>query len=325
MTPCGYITLCLFTAQCIMRKHSHLFIVFFFGLYLWSCTHQHGQVENLIIKGSDTEVNLALALAETYMMKDPNISIAVSGGGSGAGIAALINGKTDIANASRPMKTEELLLAQERGVWPIATVLGMDAVAIVVHPKCPLKELSKQDLGAIYRGKIHNWKQLGGPDQEISLYGRQSNSGTFVYFRDSILQAEYSPKVKQMNGTAQIVEAIKTDASGIGYVGVGYILEKNGNAAKGIKVLAIKSTAHTLAYSPALLENIQQGNYPIIRPLFQYTDGKPKGKLLQFLRYCLSEEGQALVQQNGYFPVSKMYREQNELALTTTYAKSSLH
>ncbi len=295
------------------------------SLFFWSCSSKHGQIENLLIKGSDTEVNLALSLAETYMMEDLSISISVSGGGSGAGIAALINGKTNIANASRPMKAEELLLAQERGVNPLSTVLGMDAIAIVVHPKCPLKELSKQDLGAIYRGKIHNWKQLGGPDQEISLYGRQSNSGTFVYFRDSILQAEYSPKVKQMNGTAQIVEAIKTDINGIGYVGVGYILEKTGTTARGVKVLDISSTEGAVAYSPIRLENIHNGVYPIIRPLFQYTDGKPKGKLLHFLHYCLSEEGQALVQQNGYFPVSKMYREQNELALTTTYAKSSLH
>ncbi len=195
-------------------------------------------------------------------------------------------------------------MAKAQRCKPWATVLGMDAIAIVVHPQCPIQNLSLQQLGAIYRGDIQNWKELGGTDEGISLYGRQSNSGTYVYFRDSIVRAEYSNQVKQMNGTAQIVEAIKNDIHGIGYVGVGYILDKNGAQSKGVKVLAISRNTRSTAYLPTELKNIHSGFYPIIRPLFQYTNGKPKGQLQLYLQYCLSPEGQALVKQNGYFPVS---------------------
>jgi phosphate transport system substrate-binding protein len=307
-----------------MSKYTH-FILISGAIFAFSCNPNQRHVENLMIKGSDTEVNLALTLAETYMMKDPNISIAVTGGGSGAGIAALINGKTSIANASRPMKAEEIDLAHLQGVNPVATVLGMDAIAIVVHPQCPIQSLSLQQLGTIYRGDIQNWKDLGGADAAISLYGRQSNSGTFVYFRDSIVRAEYSTQVKQMNGTAQIVEAIKHDIEGIGYVGVGYILDKNGAQSKGVKVLAIRRSAQSTAYLPTELKNIDSGLYPIVRPLFQYTNGKPTGRLQLYLKYCLSPEGQALVKQNGYFPVSEIYWQQNEQALNRKHAKATLH
>jgi phosphate transport system substrate-binding protein len=302
----------------------NLIIYLLMGSILSNSCSSRQQVENILIKGSDTEVNLALALAETFMETDPEVSIAVTGGGSGAGIAALINGKTSIANASRPMKTEEIALAKERQVQALATVLGMDAIAIVVHPQCPVQQLSLQQLGAIYRGDLQNWKKLGGPDATISLYGRQSNSGTFVYFRDSIVQAEYSSQVKQMNGTAQIVEAIKNDVHGIGYVGVGYILEKNGAQHSDIKVLSISRARQSVAFLPIDTKNITSGAYPIIRPLYQYTDGKPKGKLQAFLQYCLSQEGQALVKTNGYFPVSEQFKAQNEQVLNLKYAKSSL-
>lgn len=306
-----------------MSKYIHT-ILLASALFAFACNPNHQRVENILIKGSDTEVNLALALAETYMSTDPDVSIAVTGGGSGAGIAALINGKTSIANASRPMKQEEMTLAKAQKVHPLASVLGMDAIAIVVHPQCPVQSLSLQQLGAIYRGDIQNWKTLGGPDAEISLYGRQSNSGTFVYFRDSIVRAEYAPEVKQMNGTAQIVEAIKNDVHGIGYVGVGYIMEKKGTQAATIKVLAISRSNQHNAYLPTKAQNIESGDYPIIRPLYQYTNGQPKGRLHQYLQYCLSPDGQALVKANGYFPVSEQYQLQNEQALNYQYAKSTL-
>lgn len=306
-----------------MSKYIHILLLGS-ALFAFACNPNHQRVENILIKGSDTEVNLALALAETYMSTDPDVSIAVTGGGSGAGIAALINGKTSIANASRPMKQEEMALAKAQKVQPLASVLGMDAIAIVVHPKCPVKSLSLQQLGAIYRGDIQNWKTLGGPDTEISLYGRQSNSGTFVYFRDSIVRAEYAQEVKQMNGTAQIVEAIKSDVHGIGYVGVGYILEKNGAQPTDIKVLAISRSDRQPAFLPTEVQNIESGHYPIIRPLYQYTNGQPKGRLQLYLQYCLSPAGQALVKANGYFPVSAQYQLQNEQALNFQYAKSTL-
>ena len=167
-----------------MQKKKALWAsILLFFIFFTACSLRPEGVENVLIKGSDTEVNLALALAERYMELDSLISIAVTGGGSGMGIAAMINGKTDIANASRPMKTEEIQMAVERGIHPTALVFAVDALALIVHPGLPIDSLKLQDIGAIYDGTITNWSELGGPNLEISLYGRQSNSGTFVYFK----------------------------------------------------------------------------------------------------------------------------------------------
>ncbi len=304
-------------------KTIKFYLAIFIIFLLWSCSFETREVENVFIKGSDTEVNLALALAETYMAADPNISIAVTGGGSGAGIAALINNKTSIANSSRPMKEAEIDLANNRGIKPIASVFAMDALALIVHEDLPVNALSVEQIGAIFRGKIQNWRELGGPDMKISMYGRQSNSGTYVYFRDSILHAEYSQDVKQMNGTAQIVEGIKNDPAGIGYVGVGYVVKKDGSITPNIKVLSVKKDAHNQAFVPTKAENITNGDYPIVRPLFQYTDGRPDGKLRDFMLFCLSDAGQAIVKQTGYYPVSRRYWATNERVLNFSYADAS--
>ncbi len=304
-------------------NHKNCYYLLLLMLFAWSCDRQHAGVSSILIKGSDTEVNLALSLAETYMMYDEYVSIAVTGGGSGAGVAALINGKTSIANSSRPMKPEEIVLAKQRGVYPQACIFAMDALAIVVHEQAPVRDLTMKQVGAIYRGEISNWRDVGGPDMPISLYGRQSNSGTFVYFRDSILRGEYARQTKQMNGTAQMVEAIKNDPAGIGYVGVGYVVQKDGSILPGITILPIREHEHSLAYSPTKLDNIVNGHYPIVRPLFQYTDGRPDGALRNFMLYCLSEAGQHIVTESGYYPVSKRYWAQNEQVLNFSYADAT--
>lgn len=292
---------------------------FFWGccvaLVLLSCRRPGLNVTNILVKGSDTEVNLALALAEQYMQKDSLVSIAVTGGGSGMGIAALINGKTDIANSSRPMKSSEIELAQERGVNPVATVFAVDALAIVVNENLPIDTLSVEDVRRMYVGELTNWSEIGGPDQKISLYGRQSNSGTYVYFRDSILQEEYAMSLKQMNGTAQIVEAIRNDPGGVGYVGVGYILDKSREISAGLHVPLLYDQDPSLATSPVSESAIRSGRYPVVRPLFQYTDGQPSGKLLDFIRFGLSEAGQEIVSKNGYYPISPALMARNERIL----------
>jgi len=274
-----------------------------------------GEQTNIIIKGSDTEVNLALSLAEAYMDKDSTVSISVTGGGSGIGIAALINGTTDIANSSRPMKEEEVQLAEDRGVNPVPIIFALDALAVIVNENLPVDSLTSDQIGKIYTGETSNWRELGGPDRAISLYGRQSNSGTFVYFRDSIVQGEYSNNLKQMNGTAQIVEAIKTDEAGIGYVGVGYILDKNRKVSEGIKPLKVSSAAGEPAVSPAIKENVTSGAYPIVRPLFQFTDGVPTGKMRNFIDFCLTPRGQEIVGNSGYYPILPRHRQINEQTL----------
>ncbi len=282
--------------------------ILLFTLFLSCSTRDY---ETVTIKGSDSEVNMALNLAETFMMQDSAISIAVTGGGSGAGIASLINNKCDIANSSRPFKLAEVELARERGITVTPVVFAIDALAIVTHPSVGIDSLTIEQVAQIFKGTINNWKALGSRDAGISLYGRQSNSGTFVYVQQNILKGEYSNAMKQMNGTAQILEAIKTDPNSIGYVGIGYIINKEAKAMDGVKVLSIKPSATSPAVNPTNRQAIINGDYIITRPLYQYTNGNPTGKTKAFIQFELSQAGQAIVERNGYFPITKQYKQQN--------------
>lgn len=263
------------------------------------------------IKGSDTEVNLVQRLAEVFMEKTPDVSIAVTGGGSGTGIAALINKQTDIANSSRSMKEAEIKQAQNKGVEPVAIVFALDGLALITHESLPVDSLTIDEVAKIFKGEILNWKELRAPDLQISLYGRQSNSGTFVYFRDEVLKGDYSKYMKMMNGTAQIVEAIKQDRAGIGYVGIGYVVDSKGNVMNGIKVIKIAKNVNSPAVTPLDPENVKTGLYPISRPLFQYTNGVPAGEILKFIKFELGEKGQKIVSSGGYYPVTADYIESN--------------
>jgi len=267
--------------------------------------------KNIQINGSDTEVNLVQSLAETYMDKNPNVRIAVTGGGSGTGIAAIINGQTDIANSSRSMRESELEQARQRGIEPFPIIFATDGLAIITHESNPVESLTIEQISKIYRGEITNWKDLDGPDMTITLYGRQSNSGTYIYFREHIVKADYSARMRNMNGTAQIVEAIRSDRSGIGYVGIGYIADSEGNVISMINVVDVAADDKSPAVSPLDPENVMSGAYPISRPLYQYTNGMPEGDMLEFLRWELSEEGQKVVAQSGYYPVNEDYMQQN--------------
>lgn len=274
-----------------------------------SCSKR--QVENITVKGSDTEVNLVLQLAEAYMDTDPAASISITGGGSGVGIAALLNQKTDIANSSRELSQPEILMANQRGVHISPHIFAADAIAIIVHPSIGVDSLSLSDLGKIYAGDITDWQQVGGKTGAISLYGRQSNSGTFIYFREKVLGKDFSPALKQMNGTAQIIEAVKNDAGGIGYAGLGYVADQNGTPREGFKVLKISKKPDEKAFSPMDLEDIKAGFYPLTRPLYQYTDGLPTGKVLAFLEFEKSDAAQKIIEKNGYLPAAEAGLVQN--------------
>jgi phosphate transport system substrate-binding protein len=268
--------------------------------------------QNMIqVKGSDSEVNLVQRLAEVFIIKNPDVNIAVTGGGSGTGIAALINKTTDIANSSRELNPKEEEAAKNAGLQPFRVIFATDGISVIVHPQNPINKLTLEQLGKIFKGEISNWKEIGGKDGKISLYGRQSNSGTYVFFREFILKADYSPHMKSMNGNAQIVEAIKKDKDGIGYVAVGYVVDQKGKVMPGIKVLNIAKDAQSEAYTPAKMDNVMSGKYPISRPLNQYLNGNPTGKLLHFIRFELSEEGQEIVRKEGFFPVQKNWVEFN--------------
>lgn len=272
-----------------------------------------GQKRMIQIKGSDTMVNLVQILAEEYMAKTPGTSIAVLGGGSGTGITAIINQTCDIANHSREWKQKEIDLAWEKGVKPRVFVIAVDGLSIIVNEKNTVDRLTMAELGAIYRGEIKNWKALGGPDKAISLYGRQSNSGTYVFMQEHVLgNKNYSPDMKEMNGNAQIIEGILQDEGGIGYVGVGYLYDKDGKIRKGLKVLNIAKDAKSPAFSPLDKAAVDSGDYPVARPLYQATSGKPSPAVAAFIAFETGPEGQKIVDREGFFTIGAKHREQNE-------------
>jgi len=284
------------------------YFILFMAIFSLSLTANSVFAQNMLqIKGSDTLINLVQKLAEEYMEKNPGKYIAVTGGGSGTGIAALTNKKCDIANASRLMKSKEIDMANQRGVNPKRVVIAMDGLSVIVNGRNSVDKLSMDQIGKIFRGEITNWQDVGGKNSPITLYGRQSNSGTFVFFRDAVVKADYSAKMNRMNGNAQIVEGVRSDSSGIGYVGVGYVKE-----ARGITVLKVARSAKGDYASPLNADDVKSGEYPIARPLNQYIDGSTKGAIEDFIAFELSQEGQRIVEQEGFFPIPVDYEDFNE-------------
>lgn len=277
------------------------------ALLVTACGGSQKRQNAIQISGSDSEVNMVQNLAEAYMKKSPEQSIAVTGGGSGTGIAAMINQQTDIANSSREMNETEYKQAREQGVDPIAIPFAIDGLAVIINHELPVTEMTIEQISNIYKGNITNWSELGGPDLPITVYGRQSNSGTYVYFRDNVVKADYTNNMRNMNGTAQIVEAVRSDASGIGYVGIGYIVDKDGKVADRLSVINVALDADSPAYSPLVKENVEGGLYPISRALYQFTNGMPEGRILDFIRYELSAEGQEVVANAGYYPLGQKH------------------
>jgi len=266
------------------------------------------------IKGSDTLVNLVQILAEQYMDKNPGTAIAVLGGGSGTGITGLINGTCDIADHSREWKQKEYDQAWEKGVKPRSFIVAVDGLSIVVNAQNPLDQLTMAQVGAMFRGEVKNWKAVGGPSQPVSLYGRQSNSGTYVFMQEFVLgNKNYSTDMKEMNGNAQIIEGVIADAGGIGYVGVGYLYDENRQIRKGIKVLKISKEPNGAGFLPTNKAAIESGDYPISRPLYMATNGKPKGDIAAFLGWIVGPEGQAIVEREGFFTIGEgKYKAEND-------------
>jgi phosphate transport system substrate-binding protein len=272
------------------------------------------QKKMIQVKGSDTMINLVQILAEEYMARNPQSPIAVLGGGSGTGISALINGTCDIADSSRDWKDKELNLAWEKGVKPRLFVIAVDGLSIIVNEKNPLTKITMNQVGAIYRGEIRNWKAIGGLDTPISLYGRQSNSGTYVFLQEHVLNNKnYSPDMKEMNGNAQIIEAVRMDEAAIGYVGVGYTIDKTtGKVMKGLKVLNISKDEKSPEFSPLDKQAVDSHKYPISRPLYQATNGKPRADIAAFIRWETGSEGQKIVEREGFYTINADYKDMNE-------------
>ena len=239
------------------------YFAFFVSLFLSSCSQDYRTIK---IKGSDTEVNLAVQLAESFHKINQEAFVSISGGGSGLGIASLLNGTTDIANSSRRLNEKELELFLKQKIQIDSFAFAQDAIAFVVSDKTPIDSISTNQLVKILSGEYENWSELTGRSTPINIYGRQSNSGTYEFIKRK-LRIEFSPHAKEMNGNAQILEAIKSDNSGIGYVGAGYVLN-GGN--KGLKVLPVYVEKYSTAISPLDASMIAEGKYFFQRPLFQY-------------------------------------------------------
>ena len=270
-----------------------IFFAFIITLFTFGFTQP---TETITVKGSDTMVILAQRWAEAYMAKHPETVIQVTGGGSGTGISALINGTTDICNSSRPIKkSEREKLKQRFNTLGVEIKGAKDGLAIYANDANPIKELTLAQLKDIYTSKIMNWKDVGGPDAKIIMYGRENSSGTYSYFKDNVLDGEdYASSVQSMPGTAAVVNAVAKDKYGIGYGGAAY--------GKGIKFLKVKKDASSLGYEPTA-ENVKSNDYPITRYLFMYTRSKPSGALKDFIDWTLSSEGQEIVTKVGYFSV----------------------
>ena len=270
-----------------------------FGLTAILCLAGCGEGKPTVtIKGSDTMVILGQRWAEEYGKKNNSVKIQVNGGGSGVGIAALIDGATDICAASRPMKDKERADVKAKFNKDVTEIpVALDGLAIFLSMNNPIDELSLAQLDGIYRGKITDWKDVGGKPGKIVCYGRENSSGTFQYFKEHVLKNEnFATEVQSLPGTAAVINAVSKDEKSIGYGGIGY--------AKEVKVIRVKNTDSSKAIEPSLA-TVVSGEYPISRKLFFYLAGEPKGDAKAFIDWCLSDEGQKICEQVGYFPIPK--------------------
>ena len=260
---------------------------------------QAAYIEN---KGSDTIVNLALAWAEKYQGDHPNVRISVTGGGSGTGIASLINGTVDIANASRQIKQEEIDQAEANGIEPLEHIIARDAIAVIVNPENPVNELTLKQISDIYSGKIINWKEVGGDDRPIVRLSRETNSGTHVYFLETVLRLSskedktlFSMDTLLLPSSEGIIAEVRQNPNAIGYDGLGYV-------PKDLKMIAIAETEGG-AYVLPSIPTVNDKTYPIARDLYMYTNGQPEGLLKEYLDWIMSPEAQQIVAELGFVPV----------------------
>ncbi len=252
-------------------------------------------VDKVTVKGSDTMVILSQKWAEAYMIKHPKSVIQVTGGGSGVGLAALLNGSTDIANSSRPIKpTEVEKLKAKYNTQGIEIPCAKDGLSVFLNKANSVSELTIEQLGAIFSGKITNWKQVGGADANIQLYGRESSSGTFEFFKDHVVKTDFAPRCQTLPGTAAIVNAVKKDKYSIGYGGAAY--------AEGVKDCKVKKDAKSAGVFPTA-KTIKDKTYPISRYLYMYLKERPTGEIKAFVDWILSPAGQKMVVEVGYFPL----------------------
>jgi len=285
-----------------------VFLIFVCGLILNGCSQPatssaEAPTSAIQNKGSDTIVNLALAWAEYYRQIRPDVDIAVTGGGSGTGIAALVNGTVDIANASREIKDKELESARANGIEPVEFVIARDAIAIVVHPSNPVDKLTIQQISDIFSGKITRWSEVGGEDRPIVLLSRETNSGTHVYFLEEVIRKGdsedktlFSSDTLLLSSSEGIGTEVRQNPNAIGYDGLGYVTDD-------MKTIAVGVSPDQPYWEPTV-ETVNQGHYPIARELYMYTAGEPQGQIKEYLDWILGPEAQQIVLDLGFVSVN---------------------
>ncbi|MFZ9870450.1 MAG: phosphate ABC transporter substrate-binding protein [Candidatus Kapaibacteriota bacterium] len=252
--------------------------------------------ERITIKGSDTMVILVQKWSELYPGK--NIEFQVTGGGSGTGIAALLNGTTDICSSSRPIKPKEVAMLREKFNYRGMEVrIARDGLSVYVNEKNPVRSLTLEQVRLIFTGKIRNWKEVGGPNAPIILYSRENSSGTYEFFKEHVLKKQdFAPQSQHMAGTAALINAVSKDRNSIGFGGAAYLA--------GVKALSIAVDASSAAVAPSK-ETILDGSYPISRFLYFYLNKRPTGSIKKFIDWVISPQGQAIVSDVGYYPITK--------------------
>lgn len=286
-----------------------LIIFLLFSFILTSCGSADSSAETVVDapaqyienKGSDTIVNLALAWAEAYQVEHPDVRISVTGGGSGTGIAALINDTVDLANASRQIKTEEIEEAQSKGVEPMEHIIARDAIAVIVNSENPVSELTLQQISDIYSGEITNWSEVGGEDRPIVKLSRETNSGTHVYFLETVLrlgnsddETLFSTDTLLLPSSEGIISEVRQNPNAIGYDGLGYVPDD-------VKMIAIAKEAGGEYVLPSIA-TVNDKTYAIARDLYMYTNGEPTGIVKDYLDWILSAEAQEIVAELGFVP-----------------------
>ncbi len=274
----------------ISKKSNSIFLVLITLSFVLTSFGILAAEKAIVLKGSTTVLPIAQPCAEVFMDQSPNIDISVQGGGSGVGIASLIDGTCDIGNSSRPAKEEEIKTAQEKGVEIYANIIARDAIAVIVNPANQVEGLTLDQIKDIYLGKISNWSEIGGKDQAIVVVSRDSASGTFETFNELALKKEkLRPDALMQASNAAVATTVATTRGAIGYVGLGYVTDK-------VKAIKVNNTLPSK-------ETVNDNSYPLARPLFMYTNGQPEGTIKEFLDFVLGAEGQKLVEENGFLSV----------------------
>jgi phosphate transport system substrate-binding protein len=302
----------------IRHSFKNFVICCFLFCLLPSCQNKTSEKEKpekenkvIIIKGSDSELNLLKYFSTEYKKNRPEVTINISGGGTSHGIKALLSGETDIAIASRVISAEELAEAKIKGVDPKAFIIAQDVVAMITHPETGIDSLSLEQVSKIFNGTILNWKELGGTDLAIKIYGRDKNSGTRFYLKDKLSVKNFPSHCSELKNNLEIIAAVSKEKGAIGYVNIGSIVDAEGKPTNKVWAMNL-FIDHNSACSPYEYQRIRYGEYPLVRPLIQYTNGKPSNQLLEFINFELLEKQQASIEKHGYLKINSNYYNMNQ-------------